>query len=306
MALPKFEDFLYPFLLQLKEKSVTKKEMKELLAKYLNLTEEDCNTRTKGGNTTQFNDRITWSLQYLRRALFVDIPQRGMYQITERGKKHLNKHDGLTIADLLQYPEFAEYYGTPVSTKKQTSSTTPTETKEELTPAELLDNAYKDINDKLADDLLEMVLEQHPKFFERLVLDLLLKMGYGDPTDESAKVTPYGHDDGVDGIIPQDKLGLDKIYFQAKRYRRDIKVGKPQIQTFAGALDEQKANKGVFITTSSYSKEARNFIDRTTKKIVLIDGAKLARYMIEHNVGVSTQRVYEVKKIDTDYFEDLQ
>ncbi len=177
---------------------------------------------------------------------------------------------------------------------------------EELTPAEQLESAYKGITDKLADELLERVLEQTPQAFEQIVLDLLLKMGYGDPSDDSAKLTPYVHDDGVDGIIPQDKLGLDKIYFQAKRYKRDITIGKPLIQGFAGALDEQRANKGVFITTSFYSKEALSYIGKTSKKIVLIDGDKLARYMIDYNVGVSTQRVYEVKKIDTDYFEDQQ
>ena len=154
-------------------------------------------------------------------------------------------------------------------------------------------------------------MEQSPYFFEHLVVDLLVKMGYGGSFANSAQVTQYVHDDGIDGIIYEDKLGLDKIYIQAKRYKLDNTVGKPQIQQFSGALDEQKATKGVFITTSSYSKEAKQYVEKLNKKIVLIDGQELARYMIEYNVGVSTKnvgvstkQVYEVKRIDSDYFEE--
>ncbi len=144
------------------------------------------------------------------------------------------------------------------------------------------------------------------EFFEYLVLHPLLSMGYGDSTDDSATVTPYSHDDGVDGIIPQDKLGLDKIYFQAKRFKTGNVIGKPMLQNFVGALDEKNASKGVFITTSSYTKEALGFINRTSKKIVLIDGEKLARYMIEYDVGVRITKTYEIKRIDTDFFYEEQ
>lgn len=152
----------------------------------------------------------------------------------------------------------------------------------------MLEQAYHSIVDDLAADLLQKTLDQTPQFFEYLVVDLLVKMGYGGSFANSAKVTQYVHDDGIDGIIYEDKLGLDKIYIQAKRYKPENTIGKPQIQQFAGALDEQKATKGVFITTSSYSKEARSSVDKLSKKIVLIDGQELARYMIEYNVGVST------------------
>ena len=175
---------------------------------------------------------------------------------------------------------------------------------DDLTPTEQLEQAYHSIIDDLAADLLQKVLEQSPLFFEHLVVDLMVKMGYGGSFANSAHVTQYVHDDGIDGIIYEDKLGLDKIYIQAKRYKFDNTIGKPQIQQFSGALDEQKATKGVYITTSSYSREARTYVEKLNKKIVLIDGQELARYMIEYNVGVSTKQVYEVKKIDLDYFEE--
>ncbi|MCD8289449.1 MAG: restriction endonuclease [Prevotella sp.] len=175
--------------------------------------------------------------------------------------------------------------------------------KKESQPIDQIEAAFDTINKDLATELLKKVLGQSPKFFENLVLNLLVKMGYGGSSKGAAEVTRYSHDDGIDGIISEDKLGLDKIYIQAKRFTKG-NVGKPQIQQFSGALDEKKANKGVFITTSSYSKEARDYVGKTNHKIILIDGEELARYMIEYNVGVSVKQVYEVKRIDSDYFEE--
>ena len=302
MAVPLFEDFLYPFLLQIKDKDVTTKEMKEALIKHFNLSDADCALMTKGGSSTQVSDRINWVRQYLRRAMFVDLPKRGVYRITQRGKEYLQTHTNLRKDDLMAYPEFSSYaVGTTIDSTSV--STTPT-SDSTLTPTEMLEQAYHSIVDDLAADLLQKTLDQTPQFFEHLVVDLMVKMGYGGSFANSAKVTQYIHDDGIDGIIYEDKLGLDKIYIQAKRYKTDNVIGKPQIQQFAGALDEQKATKGVFITTSSYSKEARLYVDKLSKKIVLIDGQELARYMIEYNVGVSTKHVYEVKRIDSDYFEE--
>ena len=238
MAVPIFEDFLYPFLLQIRDKDVNTKEMKHALIDHFNLSEEDCALMTKSGSSSQVSDRINWVRQYLRRALFVDIPQRGVYRITERGKDYLNNHTDLRKQDLMAYPEFAAYAGGSATTKADTTTTTPV-VETELTPTEMFEQAYHSIVDDLAADLLQKTLDQ-----------------------------------------------------------------SPQIQQFAGALDEQKATKGVFITTSSYSKDARSYVDKLSKKIVLIDGQELARYMIEYNVGVSTKHVYEVKRIDSDYFEE--
>lgn len=205
----------------------------------------------------------------------------------------------------MEYPEFAEYVTTSTGTCKKATAKIIEESKQTQTPTEQLENAYQSIIKDLAADLLQKVLEQSAQFFEHLVLDLLLKMGYGGSLSDAGLVTKYSHDDGIDGIIKEDKLGLDRIYIQAKRYSTANTIGKPQIQQFVGALDEQKASKGVFITTSSYSSEARKYAEeKASKKIVLIDGQELARYMIEYNVGVSLKRVYEVKRIDSDYFED--
>lgn len=305
MAIPKFQDFLYPFLIQLKDKDVSTQEMKDSLVEYFHLTEDDCALKTKSGSAFQLNDRIGWCRQWLRRALFIEIPQRGIYRITQRGKDYLQSHTDLRQEDLLLYPEYAEYAHMPVSAKdKQIEGKSESEEKlGEMTPTEQMDVAFKSINDDLAADLLQRVLDMSPNFFEKLVLDLLLNMGFGSRNKEMAIVTPTSHDNGVDGIIPEDALGLDKIYIQAKRYT-DNPVSKPEIHKFIGALDEQKASKGVFITTSKFTAGAKETAEKASKKIVLIDGKSLADYMIEYNVGVSEKKVYEVKKLDSDYFEE--
>lgn len=305
MALPIFEDFLYPFLLATNSKDMSISEMRQYIIDYFHLTDEDCSLRTKSGNSTQVVDRLNWVRQYLRRAQMIEIPERGVYRITQRGKDYLASHDSLRKQDLMQFPEFASYAnGTVIQTVSTSTDSAVQDTTNDLTPTEQLEQAYHSIVEDLAADLLQKTLEQTPYFFEHLVVDLLVKMGYGGSFANSAQVTQYVHDDGIDGIIYEDKLGLDKIYIQAKRYKLDNTVGKPQIQQFSGALDEQKATKGVFITTSSYSKEAKQYVEKLNKKIVLIDGQELARYMIEYNVGVSTKQVYEVKRIDSDYFEE--
>jgi restriction system protein len=305
MAVPIFEDFLYPFLKATSNKDMSVSEMRQYIVDYFNLTDEDCSLRTKSGNSTQVVDRLNWVRQYLRRAQMIDIPERGVYRITQRGKDYLASHSSLRKQDLMQFPEFASYAtGTTTPPPSTTLNPETQGTSEDMTPTEQLEQAYHSIVEDLAADLLQKTLEQTPYFFEHLVVDLLVKMGYGGSFANSAQVTQYVHDDGIDGIIYEDKLGLDKIYIQAKRYKLDNTVGKPQIQQFSGALDEQKATKGVFITTSSYSKEAKQYVEKLNKKIVLIDGQELARYMIEYNVGVSTKQVYEVKRIDSDYFDE--
>lgn len=296
---PPFEKFLYPFLLFLKDGELSVNELRAKLAEHFNLNDADLQIRTKSGNVTQFNDRIGWARQYFRRALFIDIPKNGVYRITQRGIDYLNSHDDLCIDDLMQYPEYAEYNKShKTKQNKQSLESAPST----LTPTEQLEQAFESIENDLAVDVLAKVMEQSPAFFEHLVVDLLVKMGYGGSFNDSAKVTQLSNDEGIDGIIYEDKLGLDKIYIQAKRWVNQ--VGRPVIQQFAGALVGQNATKGVFITTSSYSKEARQYVDGLHQKIVLIDGQELAKFMLEYNVGVSTKKIYEVKRIDTDYFEE--
>lgn len=246
MSLPKFQDLLYPFLKKLEDdKEVSLNEMKLFLVDHFNLTHEDCTLKTKSGKTVQFDDRFGWTRQWLRRALLINLPQRGMYKITDRGIECLNTHTSLKEADLLEYPEYAEYAGrAPKSKDSISAKTTSEETNNSLlTPTEQLESAYKIIIKDLAADLLQKVLEQSPKRFEQIVVDLMLAMGYGGSLDYAGMVTKYSHDDGIDGIIKDDKLGLDKIYIQAKRYKAGNSIGKPDLHAFAGALDEKKAIK---------------------------------------------------------------
>lgn len=294
--IPQFEDFLYPFLVALKNGNLTTKEMRAKMIEHFGLTEEDCAIMTKGGNTNQLSDRIGWARQYFRRALFIDIPQRGTYKLTQRGKDYLANHTSLGIADLMDYPEFASYAKREVSKKESPSIP------EELTPIESLKSAYKLINDDISEELLYLVLKQSPQFFEKLVVDLLKGMGYGGGNDDYGLVTQYSKDGGIDGIIKEDKLGLDNIYIQAKRW--SVPVGSREIQQFIGVLDGKKASKGVFITTSTYAKTARKCAEESTRKIVLIDGKQLANYMLEYNIGVSVKDTLYLKKIDSDYFDE--
>lgn len=297
--LPKFEDFLYPFLLFLKDGKLTKSEIKDKVKEYFSLSEDDCITKTKSGNTNQFEDRLGWARQYFRRALFIEIPQRGTYEITQRGKDYLANHSSLCIEDLMAYPEFASYAKRETS-KKDTITSINTE---KLTPIESLKSAYKLINDDISEELLDLVIKQTPQFFEKLVVDLLKGMGYGGGNDDYGLVTQYSKDGGIDGIIKEDKLGLDNIYIQAKRWT--VPVGSREIQQFIGVLDGKKASKGVFITTSTYAKTAKKCAEESTRKIVLIDGKQLANYMLEYNIGVSVKDTLYLKKIDTDYFDDI-
>ena len=303
MAIPKFEDFLYPFLLQLKDADMSNRDIKEKLIGHFCLTDEDLHMKTKGGSAYQIDDRIGWCRQWLRRALFIEIPEKGVYRITKRGSDYLKTHSDLRQTDLLEYPEYAAYAG--ISSEKKTTGKSEVESlSEELTPTEQLEAALKKINDDLAVDILQKAREMSPAKFEQLVLDLLLAMGYGGTNKDLAKVTPISHDNGVDGIIPEDALGLDKIYIQAKRYKEGLPVSKPEIHQFIGALSEQKASKGVFVTTSNFTQGAKESVSKAASKIVLIDGIALAQYMIEFNVGVSTRKSYELKRLDTDYFEE--
>lgn len=309
MAVPVFEEFFYPIMLFALKGEISRKGLVCQLKDHFHLTDDDCQARTKNGNTTKFQDRINWAIQYLKRAQFLAKAEYHSYQIIGRGREYMCSHKDLRKNDLMQYPEFAEFASQKKSSPKRsenktlfTSVNVPTDDLQ-LTPTEQLDHAFQSIIDDLAEELLQKTLDQSPQFFEQLVVDLLVKMGYGGSFANSAMVTQFSHDEGIDGIIYEDKLGLDKIYIQAKRYGVDKTIGSPQIQQFAGALAMQKATKGVFITTSSYTKDARDCVGRLDKKIVLIDGKELAHYMIEYNVGVSVKKIYEVKRLDSDYFD---
>ena len=296
---PTFEKFLFPFLHSLKDGELTINEMREKITAYFNLSEEDLQVRTKSGRLTQVNDRIGWARQYFRRALLIDIPKSGTYCLTERGKAFLKKHpESITIDDLMEIPEYAAFNVThkPYSGKQAASEA------EILTPAEQLEKAYNEYRDNVAAELLDKVKEaKDPKMFEHLVVELLVAMGYGDK--DTAQVTQYSHDNGIDGIIYEDKLGLDKIYIQAKHWKNS--VGSQEVQQFSGALAGKKASKGIFITTSTFTKGAISFAETVSnQKIILIDGVKLSQLMFAYNIGVQSESVFYTKRIDNDYFEE--
>jgi restriction system protein len=225
----------------------------------------------------------------------------GQYKITAEGLKRL-KAGEVTLRTLAEYPAFVEFYGRkPKANTKQKKEVIATE-EVEKTPIEVLEEAYSQLNNQLADDVLASLKDVSPQKFEQIVVDVLVGMGYGGSLEDAGTITAYVKDDGIDGVIKEDKLGLDKIYVQAKRWNNC--VGQPEIQKFVGALVGQGAKKGVFITTSYFSKEARQFQPKGDVKVVLIDGKELANYMIECSVGVSLKQSYQIKRIDTDYFEE--
>lgn len=296
---PTFEKFLFPFLSSLKDGELTINEMRERITTYFNLSEEDLQVRTKSGRLTQVNDRIGWARQYFRRALLIDIPKYGTYCLTERGREFLKKHpESITIDDLMEIPEYAAFN----VTHKPHSSNAVTTEDEVLTPAEQLEKAYNEYRDNVAAELLDRVMKsKDPKMFEHLVVELLVAMGYGDK--DTAQVTQYSHDGGIDGIIFEDKLGLDKIYIQAKHWKNS--VGSQEVQQFSGALAGKKASKGIFITTSTFTKGAISFAETVSnQKIILIDGFKLSQLMFAYNIGVQSESVFYTKRIDNDYFEE--
>ena len=277
------------------------KQIAAELATFFKLTENDlAETIAKGTQARHYN-RVSWSGTYTLKAGLTSRPKPGCYKITDFGKVFMKKWNPITPAILRQeIPEFAEF--ATVKPKESINKALSTLPIEEKTPTEQMDEAFATIKEDLVEDLLTKLHSVDPQRFEHIVVDLLVKMGYGGNIEDAAQITRYRKDDGIDGVIKEDKLGLDKIYVQAKRWITT--VGKPDIHGFIGALSEQGANKGVFITTSKFSSEARQFKPKSDVKVILIDGRELCQYMIEYGVGVSVKQIYEVKRIDSDYFEE--
>lgn len=302
MSVPEFQNFMLPVLNIFKDKKEhTAKECKETVIKCFNLGEEDIKELVPSEKQTLVENRVYWSLTYLKKSLLLETVCRGKYKITERGINLLKTNpERIDIKLLSQYKEYRIF-----SNREEADSNVETiknEGNEIDTPEDSIDKLYKKINNKLAEELLEIILEKDGYYFERLVLDVLIKMGYGNFRDNAKIVTKKSNDGGIDGIINQDKLGLDKIYVQAKRWTDGI-VGRPELQKFVGALSEKQATKGIFITTSDFTKDAKEYVEKVSQNIILINGIMLAKLMIEYNVGVQVNYTYEIKKIDNDYFE---
>lgn len=272
-------------------------ELIEELSENFNLSDEDMKEFLPSGKQPVFDNRVGWARTYLKKAGLIEYKRRGYSNITERGLTVLKqKPEKITTKFLKQYPEFMEFH----SKTNKKLDTKENYTEDSKTPIEILEDEYKTLNENLANDLIDQIKSCSPSFFENLVVDLLLKMGYGGSRADAGKAIGKTNDNGIDGIIKEDKLGLDVIYIQAKRWENT--VGRPEIQKFAGALLGQQAKKGIFITTSDYSRNAREYVSNLDSKVILIDGEELTKLMIEHNVGVSTVNSYEIKRIDSDYF----
>jgi restriction system protein len=301
--IPDYQSLMLPLLRLVSDKQQHKyRDLVEKLAIEFQVTEEERKELLASGNQAIFDNRVGWAKTYLKKAGLLDSPQRATFVITEIGIETLRHNpDRIDAKFLRQFPAFVEFQ-TSSRVDKNEEEEIIAQTQSKHTPEENLDIAYRQIRKSLASELLNKVVDLSPAFFERLVVELLVKMGYGGSISDAGKAIGKSGDEGIDGTIKEDKLGLDIIYIQAKRWKRGSVVGRPELQKFVGALAGQGAKKGIFITTSNFTKEALEYAPKNETKIVLIDGEQLAQLMVDYNLGCTTQQIYELKKIDHDYF----
>jgi restriction system protein len=303
--IPDYQTIMLPLLRLISDgKIITYRESVERLSEQFNLTTEEKLELLPSGNQAIFDNRVGWAKFYLQKAGLLTSEKRGTFQITAVGKDFLDSNPtSLKTKDFEKFPLFVEFKKSVIKKSDTEQEQRTNEINEIETPEESLEYAYQKLKQDLARELLEILKNSSPAFFERVVVDLLLKMGYGGSRKDAGTSLGKSGDGGVDGIIKEDKLGLDIIYIQAKRWYKNA-IPVREIRDFAGALLSKKARKGIFITTSTFPDSAFEFVRSIEHKIVLIDGQELANLMIEHNVGVTINNVYEVKKIDGDYFEE--
>jgi restriction system protein len=299
MAIPNYQAVMLPLLRYTGDGNEhSLREVIDAMADEFRLTEEQRRQLLPSGGQPTWDNRVGWARTYLKKAGLLEYTRRAYTRITEQGKEVLSQEPSeIDVAFLKQFPEFREFRA-----RRRQRVELEEEADTGSTPEESLEAAYEKIQDDLAADLVDAVLSCSPSFFERLVLDLLVKMGYGGTRKDAAEAVGGTGDGGIDGIIKEDRLGLDVVYIQAKRWADP--VGRPEVQKFAGALQGHRAAKGIFITTSDFTRKARQFVSQIGSKIVLIDGETLAQLMIDHNIGVATETTYEIKRIDSDYFID--
>lgn len=300
MAIPDFQCFLLSVLSVAGDgQEHTKQELLPKLAADWGLSADDLAIMLPSGKQNTFDNRVSWAKTFLKQAGLLEYPRRGVFRITTRGQQVLAENPpALDVKYLKRFPEFVVFQSG--GQKDKVASEAVGEISE--TPDELMAVGHRQLREALAIELLERIKSISPSRFEELVVELLLKMGYGGTQEDAGRVVGKSGDGGIDGIINEDRLGLDVIYIQAKRWEAD--VGRPEIQKFVGALAGNKANKGVFITSSGFSKGAAEYASQVNHRVVLIDGPMLAELMMDHDLGVSTKDVYTVKRLDTDYFEE--
>jgi len=302
MPIPDFQSIMLP-LLQVatdgQEHNIH--DFIEKLAEVFSLSEQELNELLPSGRQPMFYSRVGWARTYLSESRLVEMTRRSYYKITERGKEVLKSNPPrIDMKYLERFPEYIEFRERQGTRRKAREVSPETKEIESKTPEELLEDAFQEIRDNLAQEILAHVKKSSPAFFERLVVELLVQMGYGGSRSEAARAVGQAGDEGIDGIIDEDRLGLDTIYIQAKRW--DAVAGRPEIQKFVGALMGKHARKGIFITTSGFTADAINYVSNIDSKVVLIDGKRLAEFMIDYDVGVTNVISYQLKRIDSDYF----
>ena len=304
MAVPKFFSFFVPMLKVLYEQSPMKvKVLREAVADEMMLSDSDKSEMLPSGAQPTYANRVYWAIQYLKNAGLIEAVSRGEYAITEEGRKaYKNDGDKIDLKYLERYDSFLKFHHGASNIKEKPVSQTQSE---DLTPLESMEAADDAMRLELSKSLIKAIMDCSPDFFEHLVVDLLLAMGYGYDASTAGRVVGRTGDGGIDGIINEDKLGFSQVYVQAKRWDNEHTVGSPDVQAFAGALLGKGATKGLFITTGQFSNAARKYVvEQKTVKVVLVDGIELTRLMIDYGVGVSTQRTFQVKQLDSDYFEE--
>lgn len=300
MPIPDFQSIMRPLLTAHADgREHANRDLVARLADHFGLSEEERREMLPSGGARLFDNRVGWAKTHMTQAGLLVSPRRAISSITERGLAVLREHpDRVDLRVLAAFEDYREFRNRRRDPENREHSTE--EAEEAQTPEELFEDAYQHLRREVEAELLRQIMESPPDFLERIVVDLVVRMGYGGSRKDAGEALGRSGDEGIDGIIKEDPLGLDIIYLQAKRWEGT--VGRPDIQKFAGALQGQRAKKGIFLTTSSFSSEALEYVSRIDSKIILIDGARLARLMFDHGVGVTTVSEYPVKRIDSDYF----
>lgn len=302
MAIPDFQSLMLPLLnFCASGTEVKNSDATAYLGQLFRLTEHELQQKLPSNRQKVFDNRVAWAKAYLKMAGLLEATQRGVFRITAEGQRLLSAPPPLlNLAFLQTIPAYQ--YAKSSRLPEALSPLRPVRDTQIQTPHEIIETAYQDLSFRLADELLDKIKNNTPAFFEKLVVELLLKMGYGGTRADAGAAIGKSGDEGIDGIIKEDRLGLDAVYIQAKRWKDT--VGRPEIQKFVGALHGQRAKKGIFITTSRFSQEAEDYVAKIDNKIALIDGKSLCQLMIEYDIGVATEISYAIKRIDSDYFEE--
>ena len=304
-AIPDYQSIMLPLLKVVNDEQEHRfRDLIETLSEYFGLDDNQRKELLPSGSQLIFDNRVGWAKTYLKKAGLIEYTKRGVIKITARGMATLQENiDKIDVKYLKRFEEFNEFQS--ISTQDDSGIGVIENIEQtDQTPEEQFEKSYQHLRTNLAQELLDKARNVTPAFFERLVVELLVKMGYGGSISDAGKAIGKTGDEGIDGTIKEDKLGLDIIYIQAKRWKAGNSVGRPEIQKFVGALAGQGAKKGIFITTSNFTKDALDYTPKNETKIVLIDGIQLSQLMIDYNLGVSSSQVYELKRMDNDYFED--